>query len=306
MRDLLSGRVMAALFALVIGGAGVAVLVRYVQTSEQRSLAGYELVETYIVDEPIPAGTPAAEIGAQVSIDEVPLVSRPIDAVNDLTQLADLVATVDLVPGEQLLASRFDRPDDVRTVFGGTTEVPPGFLEVTIQAASERVVGGQVSPGDVVALFGSFEAFQADDDQVSGLLLRKALVTNVQASTADIFDQADEDGRSRSAPTVELLITVAVSPVDATRIVFASEYGNVWLARDTVLASEALTPSISIDSVFDEGVTSATPPATDQDEVEDGAVDEKPSDLAFEDEGTASDASTDGAEEIVQSEEPSE
>lgn len=68
----------------------------------------------------------------------------------------------------------------------------------------------------------------------TGLLLRGALVTNVQVEQLPRapVDEIPQDA-PELAPTGNLLITLALLPEDAPRVIFGAEHGFLWLAGDT-------------------------------------------------------------------------
>lgn len=267
-------RIIVAVLALAFGVGGVFAIVQYVRSAEQRALAGQELVEVFVVIEPIEAGTSATEAASAVEARSVPVAYRSEDAVTSIEALGDLATTADLVPGEQLLVSRF-APRQARTVAGGAAAVPDGLLEITIETSPERGVGAQIEPGEYVAVVVTFDAFSeaaldpaaggvaatGTADGVTGglvsvgtpqthFLLRKALVTNIQAQTAAPALPEDEADRVRTPPTGTLLVTLAIEPEQIERLVFAGEFGTIWLARDAVLAPEESTPIVSYNNVF--------------------------------------------------------
>jgi len=166
-----------------------------------------------------------------------------------------LVTNVELLPGEQVLATRFVAPEalleNIRSI-----EVPPGLLELTIAMTPERSVGGSLNPGDMVAVLSSFTPFTLDAVEPSdeedlnsflnndstvetitlstpnstGISVHKALVTRVQLA------QAPAEGTVLTeddvAPQGTLLVSIAIQPGDAEKIVFTAEYGSIWLARE--------------------------------------------------------------------------
>ena len=99
------------------------------------------------------------------------------------------MATVDLLVGEQLLASRFARPDDRQAP--GTVEVPEGLQEISVLLEPQRVVGARLSAGDTVGVYLS----QKLPDGTRPDLRRPApvLVTQVQGAPAPV-DPAAEGG----------------------------------------------------------------------------------------------------------------
>lgn len=244
-------RVIGVLAAIVLALVGTISLAAYVNTAEQRALAGEELVEVYVVDVVIPGGTPAEEVADMVSVEEVPLKVRAAGAIESLATYSGYVAAVDLLPGEQLIGSRFVQRSEFTDREVGI-DVPEDMVEVTIELAPERAVGGLLAPGQTVAVLASFDPFEIGgasaatiDGEVvplpasgltstktpnsTDLLLRKVLVTAVQGARI-------ESERLTAAPEGSVFVTMAVSPFDVERVVFTAENGSIWLAieRDTV------------------------------------------------------------------------
>ncbi|MGZ4604546.1 MAG: SAF domain-containing protein [Blastococcus sp.] len=118
-------RFLAAVVALVLLVAGTAVLLAYVHGADARALAGARTVDVLVVDKLIPAGTAAGDIAGMVRTEVVPAKVALPGRVTDVNELSGRVATVDLEPGEQLLAARFQRPADMQAP--GTVPVPAGL-----------------------------------------------------------------------------------------------------------------------------------------------------------------------------------
>ena len=145
-------RLLAALAALLLLVVGTAVLVAYVHGADNRALAGVRSVDVLVADELIPEGTSGDELAGMVRTETVPAKSAVDGRVEDLEALAGRVATVDLVPGEQLLAGRFARPDELRVP--GTVDVPAGKQEISVLLEPQRAVGGRLVAGDTLFLEG--------------------------------------------------------------------------------------------------------------------------------------------------------
>jgi pilus assembly protein CpaB len=270
--------------ALVLALVGTVALVAWVGKAEERALAGEELVQVYVVAAPVPIGTAAEELEQLVTVEQVPTKVRAVGAVASLTSLTGRVAAVDLVPGEQLVDSRFVE----RTEFADRQvgiDVPDDMVEITVRLAPERAVGGLVEPGQTVAILASFDALESPTGSVredpngdlyvvpvqatspvggtnsgsTDVLLRKTLVTAVQesrrASSAGGGGE-DETNRLTTSPEDELLITMAVPPGDAERIVFTAEFGHLWLAVERETVPEDDDPARTISNVFTDGSAS--------------------------------------------------
>src|SRR3954451_22337275 len=132
-------RLLAALAALVLTLVGAVVLVAYVRGADARALAGVQTVPVLVVDQPVPAGTPGNQLADLVRTELLPAKAAAPGRVTDLDELAGTVATVNLQPAEQLLASRFVAPSDLRAA--GTVGVPPGDPEISVLLAPQRAVG---------------------------------------------------------------------------------------------------------------------------------------------------------------------
>lgn len=257
--------------AVVLAIIGTLLLISYVRGAEQRAREGQELATVLVVDRPIERGTLASEVVDFVREADIPVEVIAQGAVANLTDLEGFVATVDLVPGEQVIASRFQHPSALTTET--RVEVPPEFLQVTVSLEPDRAVGGRLVAGDRVAFFASFEPFElnaaepgdlealedvretvvvvGEDEQRPNTLsvrtpnsthvvIHKVLVTGVQVEEAP---RTTEDGSVtvEFAPTGNLLITLAVTAEDAERIVFTAEHGRIWLALEDEDAPEPIT-----------------------------------------------------------------
>ena len=267
-------RALGIVGAVVVALVGTMLLVGYVRSAEQRALEGEELVEVLVITEAVPRGTPATAMGDSVASEMVPTKVRAEGSVTDLMTLADFVASTELLPGEQVVASRFVTPE---TLSASTrVEAPENTLEVTVSLSPERALGGGLLPGEVVAVIASFDPFDlntieptelevgeiVDPSEIfvgsSGgeatglglktpvsthLILHKVLVTNVQfeqlprATGEDLPEDAPPLG-----PTGNLLVTLAAPAEAVEKIVFTAEHGFLWLAAEGEDAAEPATP----------------------------------------------------------------
>lgn len=222
-------RIVGIVAAVLFAAVGTVLLVSFVRGAEQRALAGEEVVEVLVVAEPIERGTPVEQLADRVRTERVPAKVRADGGLEDLERLDGQVTAVALLPGEQVVASRFATPAQLEQ--DRDVDVPDGLQEVTVALEPERAVGGRLRPGDLVGAVASF----APDVMTysSSFVLDQLLVTEVQvdqqaAAPAPTGDDETDDG-PRTAPSGKLLITLAVDTAAAERLVFAAEHGTVWL-----------------------------------------------------------------------------
>ncbi|MGD9704272.1 MAG: Flp pilus assembly protein CpaB [Acidimicrobiia bacterium] len=269
-------KIIGIVAALVLAVVGTFALISYVQSAKDRAVAGEVQQNVYVVDSTIRKGAPATEIMAKIRFMALPAKAVAGDAITDLDEVRDdVVAAVDLHPGEQLLSSRLVDARDLTRV-----EVPTGLQELTISLAPERAVGGELSAGDTVGMLLSFDPFDLETssvpeaDAASGteeastpkkspnmthLTLHQILVTGVQfdqSDPADIGsrgnDESNDDGEAdiERAPGNELLVTLAVNSAQAEQIVFAAEFGHVWLTGQNGETDQTGTRIVTLGEVY--------------------------------------------------------
>lgn len=250
----MKSRLLAGIAALVLAIIGAILVVSYAQGADARAVQGLSPVSVLVVKKAVPAGTSVAALKAFVASEELPGKAVTNSALKNFDGLADKVTAVALLPGEQLVAERLVAPEDFHA--SGSEQVPEGLQEVSFQLEPQRVVGGRIAPGDRVGIFinlkdGGLEA--KPEKQTTQLSIHKVLVTAVQR--APVATPSPQPSAAGSAPPVEdmslptgsLLLTVAVSDVDAAKIVYASEFSDfasLWLSKEPLNATESGKPGI--------------------------------------------------------------
>lgn len=250
----MKARILAAIAAVVLAILGTVVLAGYVSSADQRALQGAAAVQVFVVQAPVPAGTPAEKLAALVAPESVPAKAEASGAVTALSALAGKVASVDLVPGEQLIGGRFVDPADLKAKTAtGQVQVPAGMQEVSFQLDPQRVAGGQLAAGDTVGIIISLDGQLngTPPGPVTHMTMQKVLVTAVQgaaAKAAPSTGSGDKAGSTPStAPTGTVMVTVARKAPDVEKIVFAAEFGKIWLSKEPASADEKGTRQVTKD-----------------------------------------------------------
>lgn len=257
-------RLLGGIAALVVAIIGTVLLITYVQNADQRAMAGTETSEVFVVQKAIPAGTPASALGDSVAMKPLPKSTLTEGTVTDLADLGSKVTAVSLVPGEQLLSSRMVDAD----AFLGPSRVavPDGMQEITIKLPIERVVGGEITAGDTVGVFISLQEAStnragdtATQSAGTQLTFHKVLVTAAQFSNGSAAQpDAAKDGQTAGALSSgtskqsdgTYLITLARNSVDAERLVYAVEFGKIYLSKEPAKATEGNTVVVDKTRVF--------------------------------------------------------
>ena len=233
----MKSRLLGGLAALLLAVVGAVLLFVYVQGASARAQAGLEPVNVLVVSEQVPAGTKSSDLAGKVRSEAIPKSAVPVGALTTLEQQEGKVTAVALQPGEQLLAARLVNPRDLAP---GTVPVPDGLEEVTLLLAPERILGGRLEAGDTVTIYSSFDK----EDGQTGLLFHDVLITAVQKAPTDSKNNpgAGSSGQAVEMPNGSAFITFARSDADASKLIYSSEFGKIWLAKQTNTTVKSTPP----------------------------------------------------------------
>ena len=267
-------RITGILAAMLLAIIGTVALVGYVQSAKDKAVASEALVDVYIVDKLVPKGAEPATIKSSVSLEHVPTRLKQSGALTDLDAVGANVAATDLQPGDQLLAARLIAKEQV------SAEVSDK-VQISIVLAAERAVGGSLQKGDLVGVYLSFEPFALDEagqssaitptaadvtdatpttvdaqkktPNTSRLEFQHVLVTTLQTTNAPVNADAKDTKDTKVVEQVtgsQYVVTLALSPEQSERLVFASEFGHVWLSNDPASVSDDGTRLVTLGNVY--------------------------------------------------------
>ena len=200
--------------SVALAVAGAFLLVRYVQGADERALEGEETVEVLVVTDAVPRGTAAEDLEAHVELTLVQVKLQTPGSVADLATLQGSYAAVDLVPGEQLLTSRFVSAEDLVAL--DQYPLPEGLLEITLSLSPERALGGALVPGDEVAVIASFAPFDLAAEETVSVQTEvptddaEGAETETSSSTETISSTETRTVDSRTVSSTHLIIHMAV------------------------------------------------------------------------------------------------
>ena len=273
-------RAIGIVAAMILAIIGTVALVGYVQSAKDRAVAEEALVDVYVVDELVPKGAESDTIKSSVSLEQVPARLKQSGAITDLEAVGSNVAATDLQPGDQLLTARLVPKDEV-------AEVVTDKVQISALLEAERAVGGSLQKGDLVGVYLSFDPFELDEagqitenadainaaaaadstdsstdatsttetpkksPNVSRLEFQHVLVTNVQTINAPVSPATEEDVTGVEQVTgAQYVVTLALSPEQSERFVFATEFGHVWLSIDPATGSDDGTRAVTLGNVY--------------------------------------------------------
>ena len=227
----MQSRVLAILIAVVLALVATAALVVYVNGADRRAISDQQPTLVWVATKTIPAGTPGQTAKNTEMIKQEAVAKKNVvnGAVLSVTQIQNLRAAVDIMPGEQLLLKRWVGAADVAGK--GLLEIPEGHQAVAIGMDLTRQVAGFVTPGDTVSLLLTMNRGGKDRSQ---FLLQNVRVLAVGATAlANSAAQGGGDRVSQGKGQVAA-VTLAVPQAEVEHVVFAAEHGSIYM---TLLAS---------------------------------------------------------------------
>ncbi len=233
-------RMLAVIVAAVVALVGVLFVLLYARSADDRAVADASPRTVYVSTQLVPAGTSLREA---LRLDLVTQTRTAAKAVPEgaLTTVdeenASLLAIDDIDPGQYLLTRAFgETPTADRKI-----QVPTGKLAVSVQLTDPARVGSFVTLGTYVTIFATYptptSSAQGDasggtavrDPHSTSVLLDKVQVIGVgdtalagtSAATGPADDGSDTGGAGDQGASQTFLVTLAVTPEQATRLVHA-------------------------------------------------------------------------------------
>lgn len=228
--------------ALTVAALATGAVFMYVRQVEDGARAGPEMVEVIVASQDIPAGT---DLGSLIpegvfTTQRVPRDAVIEGAVTSLGQLQGKDAASAILAGEQIAEARIRGEEEFG---GGVLGIPEGFEAVTVQLETSRVVGEVLRAGDHVTIYATFQNagnFRADvraegDEERANV---RGSVRGVPGMTVTLVPDVEVlkvtsptgSGIGSGGQEPKLFVTLALTPEDAQRFVFATEQGTLRLA----------------------------------------------------------------------------
>jgi len=144
----------------------------------------------------------------------VPSGVRPSDAVSGPDALEGKKTVRAVSKGEVITASQFGVTERAEGV--GLT-VPPKHNAVSVNVGAPQAVARYVQSGDLVNVYASYKGNVQNGDKT----ITKLVLSNVQVLS-------NHTAGNTEGTTGEVLLTLALSPSDSEKILFAKENGSLW------------------------------------------------------------------------------
>ena len=218
-------RVLAVLAAVVV----------YANGADARAVAGQRPQTVYIAAKLVPSGTTAADAVAQGLMVPTQVAARglPAGAMSKVDEATGkLLALTDIAPGEFVVASRFGT-----TPLGQKAiQVPDGQVAISISLSDPARVGAFVTPGSHIVIYDTYVPVVAAANAsvaktgVAGTKATQVLLDDVlviAVGSTSLTPPANTNGQAQ-APTTGALVTVALPPETAAKLVHGIQTGTLY------------------------------------------------------------------------------
>jgi pilus assembly protein CpaB len=209
----MKGRGLVVFLALVLATLATVGVFLYANGVKEEANSGGAMAAVVVSKEDIPANTNLNVLIAedQFKIIQVPEVAVVEGAVTSVDQLRDKTNSLPILAGEQIPVARIQGEG---TVPGGALGIPNGHEAITVSVDAPRAVAGAIGVGDHLAVYGTYSGFLAE------------VLAVYQPNYGDESGGLAGAGAQRGSGAVTM--TLALTPVDAQRMVFTMETGSVW------------------------------------------------------------------------------
>lgn len=201
--------VVAGVAVALLGAVMVFVYVR----SVTGRVGGEAAVSAFVASRDIAAGTKWESAASSIARRSVPASLRPASAVTTPDQLVGRTSVRSIAKGEVVTTSHFGRSADAP---GAGLQIPPGHNAVTMNMAPPQGVAHYAQPSDLVNVYVTINA--------TGTETTKLLLSNVQVLANRSAGAQNQQGVSSG----EVVLTLALTPADAEKVIFAKENGSLW------------------------------------------------------------------------------
>ncbi len=242
-------RTILLIAAILVAAAGTTLVFLYARGADARALGDQRLVEVLIATKPVAAGTSVAAAQSAGSFEKRGVAANSVvtQALADTSSVADLTFLTAVVPGEQLLRTKVGAPQDQVTL-----PIPSGKLGISLQLDDPARVADFVAPGSEVVIFTTIASTSngGSGEAETRLLLPRITVLAVGATTTQSTTVQSTDGQQQTSTVPKTILTLALTQVEAQKVVFASQNGQMYFGLLTETSKVAPAEGTSGRNLF--------------------------------------------------------
>jgi pilus assembly protein CpaB len=167
-----------------------------------------------------------------------------------VAEIEGLVAFDRILEGEVILSQRWTEPEEA--VAG--LDIPEGHEAIAVQVAVPPGVAGHIRTTDRVSLIahltGATTTEDEDDVEVADEARAEYLLQDIEVLAVGQRTVTEEEDGAAAPDTSQVLLTVALEPEDAERLVFAINEASLYFTLLPEGAEPAQTPGRTFENLF--------------------------------------------------------
>lgn len=238
------------IFALLCGVVASLLVFRIVKIASRPKLVESPKVEIVFAKTTVPARTVVAV--EQLEVKPVPKEVVSKDSVIKIEDIVGLITKAELIQGEPVNINRLFRKDDKLSL---SAIIPQGMRAITIPIDEIIGVAGFIKPGERVDLIGTIQP-KGHSESTSWTLLQDIEVLAVSQDMGVAGNNNSQGANGKVGTSV----TLAVTPIQAEKVVLSKEKGTLQLTLRPVLKeAEQAVPAIRESSLLSSGKSTPTP-----------------------------------------------
>lgn len=233
--------------AVIVALLGTALVFLYVRGADARAEDRFDTVDVLSAVAPIEAGESIDDAAAngKLALQAVPNDSLLPNYQTSIEALSGSVATVRILPGEQIVSDKFGAQAEAAT---SALTLPKGTIAIALNLSDTARVAGFINPGSEVAIF--LNGTGPDGQPYTRLLLNQVQVIAVGSTTTTQTTTTTPEGTQTTEQLPATLMTLAVKQADAEKVLFGQTSGELVFAVINEDSDVTPGPGTTSDDLF--------------------------------------------------------
>jgi pilus assembly protein CpaB len=234
--------------AVIVALLGTALVFLYVRGADARAEDRFETTDVLTAVAPIEAGESIDDAAAngKLALEAVPQDSLLPNYQTSTETLSGSVATVRILPGEQIVSDKFGAAAEVDG--GSALTIPKGMMSISVSLSDTARVAGFINPGTKVAIF--LNGTDPAGSTYSRLLVPEVQVIGVGSTTTTQTTTTTPEGTATTEQLPRTLMTLALEQRDVEKVLFAQTSGELVFAVINDDSDVNPGPGTSADDLF--------------------------------------------------------
>jgi len=228
--------------AAVVAAFGTLLVFLYVQSADSRAREKLDTVDVLVASQNIEAGETVEEASGKFELRAVPQEQLLDGYQTSLDGLDGLVAITPTYAGEQVVSQKWGGSTDVTST---VLAIPKNKIASSVQLSDPARVAGFVNPGSEVSILVGIE-----EGRYTRTLLRRVTVLGVGGTSTVTETTTTKEGDTTAETIPQTLMTVAVDQVEAERLLWGAQFGQLSFALVTDNSTVKRTGPVTEQNLF--------------------------------------------------------